>query len=80
LVAEGLFTTDHDAGDVVEGVGVAFAEFVGPDDEGVVEHGAVSGRFRGFAEAFGEVGELAGEPLVDFEQLGVGVLIVVGIV
>lgn len=80
LVAEGFFAADHDAGDVVEGVGVAFAEFVGPDDEGVVEHGAVAGKFGGFAEAFGEVGELASEPLVDFEKLGVGVLVGVGVV
>ena len=80
IVAEGFFATDHDAGDVIEGVGVAFAEFVGPDDEGVVEHGAVAGEFGGFAEAFGEVGEFAGEPLVDFEELGVGVLVGVGVV
>src|SRR5208282_6433097 len=28
---------DEDKGNVVEGVGVAFTEFVGPDDQGVVQ-------------------------------------------
>lgn len=32
--------SDEHEGDVIEGVGIAFAEFVGPNDGGVVEQGA----------------------------------------
>src|SRR6187455_927029 len=49
---EAEVTAAEHEGNVVVGVGVAFAEFVGPEDGGVVQHGAVSAGLGGIGEAF----------------------------
>src|SRR5262245_15408221 len=53
---------DQDKRDVVERVGVAFAELVRPDDRGVVEQRAGPARLRGLVEALGQVGNLFAVP------------------
>ena len=67
--AEAEAAADQDERDVVERVGVAFAEFVGPDDRGVVEHRAGAARFGSLVEALGQVGDLLAVPLVDLDEL-----------
>ena len=71
----GRFSADDDDGEVIEGVAVAFSKLVDPDDGGVVEHVAVATCFRSLAQTPGEVGELLGEPEVDFFELALGVLV-----
>ena len=60
---------DQDERDVVERVRVAFAEFVGPDDERVIEQAAGAAGLGRFGEALRQVGELLAVPLVDFGEL-----------
>lgn len=60
---------DEDKRDVLEGMGVSFSEFVGPEDGGIVEERAVSIGFWGIGELLGEVGNLLAVPGVDFGEL-----------
>ena len=76
----GGFSAHHDDGKVIQSVGVAFPEFVHPDDGGVVEHVTVLTGFGGLFELFGEVGELLREPDVDFFELLLGPFVFVRLV
>ena len=69
-----------DERNVIESMGVAFAEFVDPNDGGVVEHVAIAAGLRSVAEAFGEVGELLGKPDVDLLELVLSSFVFVGLV
>ena len=71
---------DGDEGDVVEGVGIALAELVGPEDLGVVQEAAGAAGLGGVGEALGEVGELLAEPVVDLGETFLGFLVAVGLV
>src|SRR5437763_12996231 len=59
---------------------MSFAQFVGPDDECVVEQAAGVAGFGSCGQFLQEVIQLAGEPLVNFDQLGQRLLILVGFV
>ncbi len=71
---------DEDEGDVFEGMAVAFAEFVGPEEGGVVEEGSIAAGFGGVGELAGEAGDLLAEPDVDFDELFLRTLVEVGVV
>ena len=72
---------EEDEGNVVEGVAVALAEFVGPDDQRVIEHRrALAAGFRRRGEAVGEVADFAGEPGVDLDEFFLRGLVGVGLV
>lgn len=58
-------SSDEGERDVVEGVVIAFSEFVAPDDDCVVEEGTVGAGFRSFGESFDEVGKFSGKPSID---------------
>src|SRR2546422_372631 len=61
--------TDEQEGDIIEGVRVAFAKFVGPDDERVVEQTAGASGFGRVGQLFRQVTQFAAEPLIDLHQL-----------
>ena len=52
---------------VPERMAVALAEFVGPDDGGVVEQTAIGSGLGRLGQALGQVGQFAGKPFVDAE-------------
>ena len=56
---------DQHEGDVVQRVRVAFAQFVRPDDERVVQQAAFAAGLGSFAPAAGQVGQLLAVPRVD---------------
>ena len=58
-------TADKHPGNVVVGVGVAFAKFVGPEDCGVVEHRSLTAGLRRVSQTLGEVGDFTRIPGVD---------------
>ena len=64
----------------VEGVAVAFAQFIGPQDRGVVEEAATAARLGDLGQASGQVGEFAGEPFVDACKFVDGIFVFVGLV
>ena len=64
--------SDHHPGDVVEGVRVAFAELVRPQNRGVVEQRARATRFGCLGEPLGKVRDLARIPGVDLRELLLG--------
>ena len=66
---------DEDERDVIERVGVAFAELVGPDDERVIEQRSAAAGFGGVGQALGEVGELLAVPLVDAGEFVDGIFV-----
>lgn len=80
VVEAGIFgglATHDDDGEVVKGVGVAFAEFIHPDNGGVIQHVAVLTSLGSLLQFIGEVGELFGKPDVDFLELVLSVIIFV---
>ena len=71
---------DDNDGEIVEGMVISFAEFVDPNDGGMVEHVSITVVFRGLSELSCEVGELLCKPDVNFLKFVLGVLVFVGLV
>ena len=59
---------NQDKRNVVQGVAVALAQLVCPDDQGVVQQRPIATRFRRFSHALGHLGQLFGKPLVDLVE------------
>src|SRR5947207_5187342 len=71
---------DEQEGNVVQSMGIALAQLVGPDDEGVVQEMACSTRFRSSGELLGEIPQLATKPFIDLHQFGLGGFIFIRLV
>ena len=71
---------DQHEGDVVQGVGVALAQLVGPDDQRVVQQAAAAARLGGLGQPLRQIGHLLAIPLVDLDQLLLRLLVAVGVV
>ncbi len=63
---------DQNERDVVQRVRVVFAQFIGPDDQRVIQQTAGAARFGSFRQSPGQIGELLGKPLIDAGQLLLG--------
>ena len=68
-------TADEDKRDILEGMGVSFPEFVGPEDGGIVQEATVPIGFGGFGEFLSEVGDLFAVPGVDFGKFFDGLFV-----
>ena len=56
---------------------VAFAQFVGPHDGGIVEQAATAAWFGDLGQSFSQVGQFTGKPFVDSREFVDGILIFV---
>ncbi len=59
---------------------VAFTQFIGPHDGGIVEQAAIAARFGYLGQAFSQVGQFTREPFVDSREFVERILVFVRLV
>ena len=70
-------SADEDERNIVERVAVAFAQFIRPNDQRIIEQTAVAARFRCGGQFFGKIIQFPAKPFVNLDQFALRTLVLV---